>query len=96
LTWVSPERRTELNRGPFTEMMIKADAADIQVPVHAIGDGEDPLYDRRRADRLPALSITTKISTKLSLNRIKVIDSAASLGYMCACLDSKDCGCVFT
>ena len=38
LTWVSPERRTELNRGPFTEMMIKADAADIQVTVHAIGD----------------------------------------------------------
>jgi predicted amidohydrolase YtcJ len=29
---------TELNRGPFTEMMIKADAADIQVTVHAIGD----------------------------------------------------------
>jgi predicted amidohydrolase YtcJ len=38
LTWVSPERRTELNRGPFTEMMIKADAADIQISVHAIGD----------------------------------------------------------
>jgi hypothetical protein len=38
LTWVSPERRTELNRGPFTEMMIRADAADIQVTVHAIGD----------------------------------------------------------
>ncbi len=38
LTWVSPERRTELNRGPFTEMMIQADAADIQVTVHAIGD----------------------------------------------------------
>jgi predicted amidohydrolase YtcJ len=38
LTWISPERRTELNRGPFTEMMIKADAADIQVTVHAIGD----------------------------------------------------------
>jgi predicted amidohydrolase YtcJ len=38
LTWVSPERRTELNRGPFTEMMVKADAADIQVTVHAIGD----------------------------------------------------------
>src|SRR5262245_24898104 len=38
LTWVSPERRTELNRGPFTEMMINADAADIQISVHAIGD----------------------------------------------------------
>lgn len=38
LTWVSPERRTELNRGPFTQMMIEADAADIQVTVHAIGD----------------------------------------------------------
>jgi len=38
LTWVSPERRTELNRGPFTEMMIKADASDIQISVHAIGD----------------------------------------------------------
>jgi predicted amidohydrolase YtcJ len=38
LTWVSPERRTELNRGPFTQMMINADAADIQVTVHAIGD----------------------------------------------------------
>jgi hypothetical protein len=38
LTWVSPERRTELNRGPFTQMMIDADAADIQVTVHAIGD----------------------------------------------------------
>jgi predicted amidohydrolase YtcJ len=38
LTWVSPQRRTELNRGPFTEMMIKADAADIQISVHAIGD----------------------------------------------------------
>ncbi len=38
LTWVSPERRTELNRGPFTEMMIRADAADIQISVHAIGD----------------------------------------------------------
>jgi hypothetical protein len=38
LTWVSPERRTELNRGPFTEMMVKADAADIQVTVHSIGD----------------------------------------------------------
>jgi predicted amidohydrolase YtcJ len=38
LTWVSPKRRTELNRGPFTEMMIKADAADIQISVHAIGD----------------------------------------------------------
>lgn len=38
LTWVSPERRTELNRGPFTKMMIDADAADIQVTVHAIGD----------------------------------------------------------
>ncbi|MGH9840467.1 MAG: amidohydrolase, partial [Blastocatellia bacterium] len=38
LTWVSPERRTELNRGPFTEMMIRADAAGIQVSVHAIGD----------------------------------------------------------
>jgi predicted amidohydrolase YtcJ len=38
LTWVSPERRTELNRGPFTQMMINADAAAIQVTVHAIGD----------------------------------------------------------
>lgn len=38
LTWISPERRTELNRGPFTQMMINADAADIQVTVHAIGD----------------------------------------------------------
>jgi predicted amidohydrolase YtcJ len=38
LTWVSPERRTELNRGPFTQMMINADAANIQVTVHAIGD----------------------------------------------------------
>jgi hypothetical protein len=38
LTWVSPDRRTELNRGPFTEMMVKADAADIQVTVHSIGD----------------------------------------------------------
>ncbi|REJ76245.1 MAG: amidohydrolase [Acidobacteria bacterium] len=38
LTWVSPDRRTELNRGPFTQMMIDADAADIQVTVHAIGD----------------------------------------------------------
>ncbi|MGH7495967.1 MAG: amidohydrolase [bacterium] len=38
LTWVSPDRPTELNRGPFTEMMINADAADIQVTVHAIGD----------------------------------------------------------
>jgi hypothetical protein len=38
LTWVSPERGAELNRGPFTEMMIRADAADIQVTVHAIGD----------------------------------------------------------
>jgi predicted amidohydrolase YtcJ len=38
LTWVSPERRTELNRDPFTEMMIKADAAEIQISVHAIGD----------------------------------------------------------
>lgn len=38
LTWVSPERRTELNRGPFTQMMIEADAANIQVTVHAIGD----------------------------------------------------------
>ncbi len=38
LTWVSPERRTELNRGPFTQTMIDADAADIQVTVHAIGD----------------------------------------------------------
>src|SRR5262249_3358446 len=38
LTWVSPERRTELNRAPCTEMMIKAAAADIQVTVHAIGD----------------------------------------------------------
>ncbi len=38
LTWVSPDRRTELNRGPFTQMMINADAADIQVTVHAIGD----------------------------------------------------------
>jgi predicted amidohydrolase YtcJ len=38
LTWVSPERRTDLNRGPFTEMMIKADAAEIQISVHAIGD----------------------------------------------------------
>jgi predicted amidohydrolase YtcJ len=38
LTWVSGERRTELNRAPFTQMMIDADAADIQVTVHAIGD----------------------------------------------------------
>jgi predicted amidohydrolase YtcJ len=38
LTWVAPERRTELNRGPFTRMMINADAADIQMSVHAIGD----------------------------------------------------------
>jgi len=38
LTWISPERRTELNRGPFTKMMIDADAAGIQVTVHAIGD----------------------------------------------------------
>jgi hypothetical protein len=38
LTWVSPERRAELNRGPFTRMMINADAAGIQVTVHAIGD----------------------------------------------------------
>ena len=38
LTWVSPDRPTELNRGPFTQMMINADAADIQVTVHAIGD----------------------------------------------------------
>jgi hypothetical protein len=38
LTWVSPDRPTELNRGPFTQMMIDADAADIQVTVHAIGD----------------------------------------------------------
>jgi len=38
LTWVSPDRPAELNRGPFTQMMINADAADIQVTVHAIGD----------------------------------------------------------
>ncbi len=38
LTWVSPDRPTELNRGPFTQMMINADAADIQLTVHAIGD----------------------------------------------------------
>lgn len=38
LTWVSPDRPTELNRGPFTQMMIDADAANIQVTVHAIGD----------------------------------------------------------
>ncbi|MGH7451088.1 MAG: amidohydrolase, partial [bacterium] len=38
LTWVSSDRPTELNRGPFTQMMINADAADIQVTVHAIGD----------------------------------------------------------
>ncbi len=38
LTWVSPEQPAELNRGPFTQMMIDADAADIQVTVHAIGD----------------------------------------------------------
>jgi predicted amidohydrolase YtcJ len=38
LTWVSPDRPTELNREPFTHMMINADAADIQVTVHAIGD----------------------------------------------------------
>jgi len=38
LTWISPDRPTELNRGPFTQMMINADAADIQVTVHAIGD----------------------------------------------------------
>ncbi len=38
LTWVSSDRPTELNRGPFTQMMIDADAADIQVTVHAIGD----------------------------------------------------------
>lgn len=38
LTWVSPDRPTELNRGPLTEMMIQADAADIQISVHAIGD----------------------------------------------------------
>jgi len=38
LTWISPDRPTELNRGPFTQMMINADAAGIQVTVHAIGD----------------------------------------------------------
>lgn len=38
LTWVSPDRRTELDRGPFTQMMVDADASDIQVTVHAIGD----------------------------------------------------------
>jgi predicted amidohydrolase YtcJ len=38
LTWVSPEQPDVLNRGPFTQMMIDADAADIQVTVHAIGD----------------------------------------------------------
>ncbi|MCI0699051.1 amidohydrolase [candidate division KSB1 bacterium] len=38
LTWVSPDRPAELNRGPFTQMMINADASDIQVTVHAIGD----------------------------------------------------------
>jgi hypothetical protein len=27
---------------------------------------------------------------------MKVIDSAAALGYMCACLESKDCGYGFT
>lgn len=38
LTWVSPEQPDVLNRGPFTQMMIDADAAGIQVTVHAIGD----------------------------------------------------------
>ena len=81
--------------GKIKGMLIEGKLADITVldtvparsrPIgltNAVMEGEDALYDRRRADRLPALNITTKISTKLSLNRIKVIDSAA-LWAICA------------